>query len=332
MFRGYKSRVKHQIQQFEDPSKLKKLPPIYHYYTKKFVIPRLKEVFGITNALDFYISHIAEILPKTTSQHIMSIGSGDCNVEIKIAKGLVKSGIKEFVLECHELSPIRLGRAQQLVKEENLQQHFSFHETDFNDFQLNHQYSAFIAHHTLHHIVELESLFEQIVQFLEPNGRFLTIDMIGRNGHMRWPEALEFIEKMWDFLPDKYKFQHQFQKYHEKFVNWNCAHKGFEGIRAQDILKLLVDMFECEKFYAFGNLPDIFIERGYGHNFDVEDKADTAFIDFIEHVNDTLIDCGYLKPTMMFGIFSLIGSEKSEMRVYKDRTPECCIRHVDIQE
>jgi hypothetical protein len=62
---------------------------------------------------------------------------------------------------------------------------------------------------------------------------------------------------------------------------------------------LLVQNFTFRAFLGFGNLPDIFIERGFGHNLNVDDPHDTGFIDFLEQLNTLLIDLDYLKPTML---------------------------------
>ena len=39
-----------------------------------------------------------------------------------------------------------------------------------------------------------------------PGGKFLISDMIGRNGHQRWPEALTIVHDFWRKLPPSYRF------------------------------------------------------------------------------------------------------------------------------
>ena len=85
----------------------------------------------------------------------------------------------------------------------------------------------------------------------------------------------------------------------QEYDNWDCSKVGFEGIRAQDILLCLSKNSTFRAFSGSGNLPDIFIERGFGHNLSVDDSHDTGFIDFLEDLNTLLIDLGYLKPTMI---------------------------------
>ena len=65
---------------------------------------------------------------------------------------------------------------------------------------------------------------------------------------MRWPEALELIQGIWKFIPDHYKTNHQLKRVEQQYQNWDCSKKGFEGIRAQDILPLLVKKFSFRSF------------------------------------------------------------------------------------
>ncbi len=65
---------------------------------------------------------------------------------------------------------------------------------------------------------------------------FVTNDMIGRNGHQRWPEALEIVNQYWHELPEAYRYNKLLSRYEPEYMNWDCSTEGFEGIRAQDIL------------------------------------------------------------------------------------------------
>jgi hypothetical protein len=191
------------------------------------------------------------------------------------------------------------------------------------------KYSVVIAKDTLHHVLELEHLFDAVHEGLEQDGVFLTTDMIGRNGHMRWPEALEIIQAIWKFIPDHYKTNHQLKRVEKEYDNWDCSKTGFEGIRAQDILPLLVEKFTFRGFLGFGNLPDIFIERGFGHNLNVDNPHDTGFIDFLECLNSLLIDLGYLKPTMIYGAMTRRKQHAPPPSCYRHWTPEFCVRATD---
>ena len=83
-------------------------------------------------------------------------------------------------------------------------------------------------------------------------------------------------------------------------------------------------MFSFEAFYAYGSLIDIFIDRGFGANYNPLNISDTQFIDFIEASNEQLISEGIVKPTIAFAVMR---NEKiATAKIYKNWTPEFCLR------
>src|SRR5262249_55515944 len=155
---------------------------------------------------------------------------------------------------------------------------------------------------------------------LEDDGYFLTSDMIGRNGHMRWPEALAFVHAFWGLLDDHYKFNHPLKRFEPVYENLDCSASGFEGIRAQDILPLLLEKFHFDLFVGFGNLVDLFIDRCFGHNFDPNKPADLAFMDVIAQVDELLLEAGYLKPTHILA--AMTKTPLGPTRYWKNLSPE----------
>lgn len=145
----------------------------------------------------------------------------------------------------------------------------------------------------------------QIYESLNEYGSFVTSDMIGRNGHMRWPKALDIVNGYWRFIPDKYKHNRLLNRYENLYENWDCSKEGFEGIRSQEVLPLIFKQdFRCEIFIGFGNLIDIFIDRCFGHNFDINSMEDLAFIDMIQLRDELELLSRNISPCHMLGVFT----------------------------
>lgn len=320
----YNELVNRQVEQYRETVIMHDLPPIYDYWSAKFNALKFKHIIGMDSLIGFYASYFQKCLEESDSNFLISVGSGDSSIEIAIVKELIAKGFKNFSFICLELSPILIEKARSKIIEENLEDIITADEIDINNWKPTFTFAGVMAHHSLHHILDLELLFGIIKNNLAANGRFLTADMIGRNGHMRWPESLVFIRNIWNKLPRKYKFNHQLNKYDDYFDNWDCSNEGFEGIRAQDILPILVNMFSFEVFYAYGGLIDIFIDRGFGANYNPSDINDTQFIDFIEATNEQMISEGILKPTIAFAV--LRNEEIINPKIYKNWSPEFCIR------
>jgi SAM-dependent methyltransferase len=326
----YQAQVAHQIAQYA-AEKIHDLPPIYQYWSNTYLRPRLNSVLGVDTVPGFYEEHIRQRAARTPHQvaRILSIGAGDAELEVQIAQQLLSNGLGKFRLECLELSPILIDRANQRIHEAGLGAHVTMVQSDLNSWShagsSRDLHTAVLASHILHHVVELEALFANVAVAIGDTGVFLISDMIGRNGHMRWPEALALVNALWDTLPEGLKYNHSFRETDYAFKNWDCCSLGgFEGIRAQDILPLLVERFRFEKFLAFGNLPDVFFDRVYGPNFDPGIPAHARFVDSVEQLNSLLLELGVLKPTMMFAVISNQGSPTT--RIWKNLSPQFCVR------
>ena len=134
--------------------------------------------------------------------------------------------------------------------------------------ELIERYDVVMANQSLHHVVELEHLFDAIASAIGDQGIFITSDMIGRNGHQRWPEALAMLQEFWRELPESHRYNLQLRRQEHEFMNWDCSVEGFEGVRAQDILPLLIDRFGFRFFLAFGNLVTPIVDRSFGWYLD----------------------------------------------------------------
>jgi hypothetical protein len=148
--------------------------------------------------------------------------------------------------------------------------------------------------------------------------------MIGRNGHQRRPEALEHVQRLWKELPDAYRYNRLLKRHESRFINHDCSTEGFEGIRAQDILPLLLARFDFALFLGFANVVSPFIDRCFGHNFDDKSERDRAFIDRAHAIDEEGFANGTLKPTQMLAVLSPV---KLDTHVYaRGLTPEFSVR------
>jgi SAM-dependent methyltransferase len=198
-------------------------------------------------------------------------------------------------------------------------------EADFNRWTPQGRYDCVMANQSLHHVTRLEHLFDAVSAALGEDGRFVIYDVIGRNGHMRWPEAAAVVERFWSELPPTYRYNRIQRRHEERFLDWDCSVSGFEGIRAQDILPLLIERFRFEMFLGFSNAIDPFVDRAFGHHFDPANPRDTHLIDRIEAEDDRLIRAGDLKPTHMFGIVTH-APDSGPLRCIDHLTPAFCVR------
>ena len=321
----YERKLKNEQQHFRDQTNVHDLPPIFHYWAHKYVRPMAAE-YGFTIAEEFYAKYLA--LAAKVSQNelpvFLSLGAGNCDAEVRVARMLRDAGVTDFVIECLDLNSVMLERGRLLAREAGVAENLAFLEGDFNTWSAQRTYAAVIANQALHHMVELEHVYDEVKRCLLPHGYFVTSDMIGRNGHMRWPEALREVKRFWRELPVEYRWNRALERYEEEYIDHDCSADGFEGVRAQDVLPLLLERFNFPLFVAFGNVINVFVDRNFGFHFDDKAVWDRDFIDRVHAFDEQAILSGAVTPTQMFAVMT--SEPCDEHQRSRGLSPEQCVR------
>jgi len=324
----YAQRVAAENAIFADQVEVHDLPPIFHYWSNRWLRPEM-EAFGFSNPDEFF----AHYLQRTRAEcarplRVASLGCGNCDSEVRIARLLLERGVRDFTIECVDINTAMLERGRRLAAEAGVGEHIRPVQGDFNRWQPQGSHDAIMANQSLHHVVNLEGLFAAIDAALAPDGRFITADIIGRNGHMRWPEAMAIIHEYWRELPRPYRRNVQLRRHEKLLKYWDCSIAGFEGIRAQDILPLLVERFDFELFFAFGNLIDPFIDRSFGPHFDADAEWDRDFIDRVHLRDEAELQAGTITPTHLLGVLRK-RPYAGERRSRAGLEPARCVRRAE---
>lgn len=324
----YSDRLKAENSRFTDVLDVNELPAIFHYWSNEHLRPIVAE-FGVNHPDEWFANHFAEAAKDSVaSPRFISIGSGNCDTEVRVAKLMRARGMQDFTIECLDINKAMLGRGKMLAEQEEVAQHLAFVRSDFNEWEPVGEYDGVMANQSLHHVIELETLFDKIAAALRPSGLFVVSDIIGRNGHQRWPEALDALRIFWRELPPSYRYNQMLRRHEELYESWDCSQEGFEGIRAQDILPLLLQRFQFYKFIGFGNIIDPFIDRAFGHNFDAKASWDRDFIDRVHAYEERAFREGELKPTHMFAVMTI--SEPPSRHYSRELSPEFSVRDPEL--
>jgi GT2 family glycosyltransferase/glycosyltransferase involved in cell wall biosynthesis/SAM-dependent methyltransferase len=301
----YRARMERELDFYKDVVNVNDLPAIFSYWSDKFLRPMLEE-YGISNPEELFAKYLAESAKACGEDApvFVSIGAGNCDTEVRVAKLLRAAGLSTFVIECLDMNPHMLERGREMAAREGVGEHIAPLIGDFNHWRATRRYAGVMANQSLHHVVELEALFDEVKRVLQPRAYFVTSDMIGRNGHQRWPEALREMDRFWQEMPERYRYNHQRKQLEASYGNWDYSKDCFEGIRAQDIMPLLIDRFDFHLFIGFGNVLDMFIERGFGHNFDPAREWDRAFVDRVHSFDEEGLRKGSWTPTKMMAVMT----------------------------
>jgi SAM-dependent methyltransferase len=300
----YASRIDAELATYADQEEVHDLPPIYHYWSERYCLPLLSEV-GLTSLDGFWDREIAAVCARRHPDRarLVSLGAGNGDIELQIMARLRQQGISNLEVVLVELNPVMLDRGLLQAGELGLSGCVDTAQADFNSWTAVETADIYFAHHSLHHVVALEHLLDEVRGSLAADGVLLINDMIGRNGHKRWPEAAELVNRLWSVTPERYRFNHYTGDVDDVYPDWDCSGVGFEGVRAQDILPLLLARFHPETYITFANIIDPFVDRVYGPNFDPQRSQDTDFINAVARLDDATIDLRLTTPTHMIASF-----------------------------
>ena len=325
---SYRKRMAAEEKFYRDLVDIADLPRICHYWAPKYICP-LTEEYGFSQPDDLFAIHFGESAKRCgePEPEFISIGAGNCGTEVRVAQMLKRSGLERFTIECQDMNAHTLARGRELAEREGVADHLRFVECDFNDWKADKRYTAIMANQSLHHVLKLEHLFDECKRALDPRGYFVVYDIIGRNGHQRWPEALREVQRFWKELPDSYRYNLQLERHEPAYINWDSSILGFEGIRAQDILPLLIERFDFRLFIGFSNVIDVFVDRAFGHHFDPGHEWDRDFIDRVQAFDEQAIRSGLVTPAHMMAVMT---PGPSEIHQYsRGISPRAAVRHPD---
>ncbi|HEU0077462.1 MAG TPA: methyltransferase domain-containing protein [Longimicrobiaceae bacterium] len=321
---AYEDRMRNECTTFAEATNIHDdLPPAFHHWSARHVLPKL-QALGLDTLDDFFVTPLVEAAARATGDAVvLSIGSGNGEQELGWLTRAVERGATNLRLRLLEINPSMQRRAADLAAELGFADRVEFLERDFNTWTADAEHDVVVANQALHHVTDLEHLYAEVKRALRPDGVFVVSDMIGRNGHRRWPEALEVVERLWATLPAHLRRNNVTGQVDDVFPDPDCATVGFEGVRAQDVLPLLLDVFYPDFFFAFANVVDPFVDRVYGANFDLADEEHRAFVEHLGQLDDARVDAGVVSPTHLLATFR---TTPVRVRYHGLRSPRRCVR------
>jgi SAM-dependent methyltransferase len=333
---------KHDTTLKEDPGGYENMhdhDAAFHFYNTVQLSPKLKAVYDFKAGQtinDVYASQLAiAAISDDRRLSILSIGSGDCSIELQVAKILENVYQVKPNFTCYE--PSEAGRERAKITLSNLT------SSDKSSFSIQDRllprpteqpFDAIFAHHSLHHAADLEFIFMYIKDNMKADGTFVCSDMIGRNGHRRWPEQLYVAENLWRRLPrsSKHDFILNTDILQYPDYDYTCEGKSDirEGIRSQDILPLLVRNFHFRYFVAWGGISFEFVGRRLAQNFSPHTAVGKEFLLELTSLEEKLTSEGVIKPDQMIATLTHKASQSEQVTCWQHWTPTYCIRKTEL--
>ncbi len=222
---------------------------------------------------------------------VLSLGSGYCGHEIDLARRLPRP----YRVHCTDINEQIFEKAKQIARAEALE--VEFRVADLNHIQVEPgRYHLVFAHAALHHVINLERLFEQVSAGLAPGGVFHVVDVVGENRKLIWDENQRYANALLALLPASVTRGAQ--------VVVEAVDEGMEGIRQQETLPMLhqafTPIFEL-RHGAF--MRFICTHPELGPALDPRDPDRRRLIDFLIASDDCAVRHGILRPLELWGVY-----------------------------
>lgn len=314
----YQAQLQAEINTYKQNVNVHDLPAINHELNNAVLSPLLEELTGEGDYLRWWANEMKSLAASLNRPvRALSIGCGNGDVEIDLIK---RAGSPyNLYLIGIDINPHMVQRGNAMAKQQGLA-NVEFKVGDFNALHLDGGFDIVIANHALHHVVELERLFSVVNAHATDEMMFLVNDMIGRNGHVMWENTEKVVGALWDSIDEKFKLNWHTRTYDREPQNHDFSNEGFEGIRAQDILPLLNETFDVDLFLPFYAFVNRFVERAYGHNYDVKNPEDVQLARELMSLDIRLLSEKKLSPAQAF--MRLRKKGRGEVLRYQFQTPD----------
>ncbi len=216
--------------------------------------------------------------------------------------GLIDNAICETI-DAYEIAEERVREGIRMAKEKGYT--INFHAGDVNRavFKKNH-YDVFFSWSALHHIENLEGVCENVSGALKDGALIVVQEYIGPN-QFQWTDTqIELANKILNMLPESLRINLKTGEIINEIRRPGVAEMNSidpsEAIRSKDIIPVIKQFFDIKTIRYFGgSLYNLLFNEIIG-NFDENDEKDTALINLILLLEQSLIQGKILDNNYVF--------------------------------
>lgn len=219
----------------------------------------------------------------------LSLGCGSGRAE----RGFLKQGICQS-FHGIDIAPDAIGEAKKLASQEGL--NCTYEVQDLNSVLLSPEaYDLVVAQTSLHHVLHLEHVFDQVKQCLKPGGVFWVHDYVGETQFQFSDERLKIMNSLLGLLPEHLRINHFTGKPVTAVTRREPGQlvSPFECIRSGEIKTLLLERFEVLVSHETTTFMDRVAGLGMTQNY-TENEDRVALFRVLRYFDQLLSDKGVI--------------------------------------
>jgi len=174
-------------------------------------------------------------------------------------------------------------------------QGLTYEVADLNTAKLPEEnYDVVYAHASLHHVFQLEHLFEQIKKTLKPGGFFITYEYVGPS-QMQFPQHhLQLADFFLKSIPERYRRTRRREGFKQEAPRFSLERMNSsdpsEGIRASEIVPLVASRFEIRYLRYLAGTLLLLIFNEIAGNFREDDAEIMPLVNALISLDNFMVD------------------------------------------
>ena len=213
----------------------------------------------------------------------------------RLERALLQAGICQS-FHGIDVSEKAVNMAQETGERDGLSLTYEVADLNFVELPV-HAYDLVVAQTSLHHVLFLEHVAEQVHRTLQPAGYLWVHDFIGENQGQYDEKRLDLVNKVLAFLPEKFRTNRITGRVMTQVKRPTPGFLGspFESIRSEEIVEIFERWFTIEWKMEFTCLLDFVAPPGTRSAF-VENDDTKALFEVLILLDQLCIEEGILKP------------------------------------
>ena len=210
-----------------------------------------------------------------------------------------------------DISEDRIAEAERMRIAHGIPGEFRVADVNTATLPANH-YDLIFSSHSLHHFLALEHVMAQVHDALTPDGLFILEEFVGPTQFQWTDQQIETVKTLMALLPEAYRMLRwgAVKPYEGRpEVKDVVAASPFESIRSSEIVPIFRRTFRVIELRPLGGTLQHLLYNGIVHNFTLDRREASSYVQAIIDVEDALIDSGLLPSDFML----LIGMRRGRV-------------------
>lgn len=226
-----------------------------------------------------------------TPEFCLSLGCGSGRAE----RVLLQNGIGK-AWHGVDIAEDAIASARRIAAEQSLNITYEVQDLNFINLREN-SYELVVAQTSLHHVLRLEHVADQVSNALRSDGVLWLHDYVGESQFQFSDERLTIVNDLLRIIPERLRWDHLRDRPHDNIVRKEPGNlvSPFESIRSEDIKDVFLSRFQLVRKFETSSFLHRVVLKGTRRNY-LKNEDTRAIFEILFYFDKLLVEKGMLPP------------------------------------